>query len=1441
MGHRQRSQISGSSLTGKLAILSIALCLFPPIAVAQIVPDATLPVNSIVTPDSDALIIDGGTSSGSNLFHSFQEFSIPTDTAAFFNNNPTIENIFTRITGISISNIDGVLATNGTANLFLLNPNGIVFGPNAQLNIGGSFLATTADRFTFADGTQFGADVQTPPQLTISTPIGLQYGSNPGDIAVGGAVLQVSPGETLTLAGGNVFLEGAALLAESGRIEVSSAIAGELSLVPLEELSQAPSTVTYGDIQLSQGSAIDTSGDAGGDIQLQGRRIELRDGSLLQTTTFGEAPGGNLTIRAAESLELSGNNLEGFPSGLLAETAGAGDGGNIDITARRVIFQDGGQASASALQPSTGNGGNVRVNALEFIEMSGSTGAIADPTTGEELSPPLDSGIFTNSEGAGNGGNIEINSFRIAVRDGAQVSASTFGAGDGGNIEIAASTVELVGTSGIFSTADIESSGDGGDIAIATNRAIVRDGAQISSTTFGEGDAGDIRLSASELLEVRGTTADFRSGIFADVAQESTGNGGNIILDSDRLLVDNGGSISTSTAGQGQGGLLTINSQSLTVRNGGQIAAGTVGTFPGGSISIVSDSVELSGTNPDGFPSGAFTQTQGSGNAGDLTISSSQLTIRDGAKLSVSGEATGNAGSLTVNSDRLELQNAAILTGETVSGQGGNIGINAETIILRGNSNISTTAGTQDNPGDGGNITIDTEAIAGLENSNISANAFNGSGGAIAISTDVILGLEAKTREQLESELGEDLTQFNPNTLSTNDITAISRTDPSLSGTIGINTPDVDPSKGFVELEDETVDVARLIDDTVCRLGQGSEFVQTGRGGLPPSPTDPLTSDEVWEDWRLNGISGERQTEEHNLNRTLPQRDRIIEARDWEMKENGDWVLTAPQLASEVAIGATIATGCVPLQAKMRSPSGDILAIAAFPDKPSSQTVQVQQFEAIGSTVFTAEQLAAATQPFLQQPLTFDRLLDARSAIAQLYFDAGYLTSGAYIPPQIVQNGVVTIQVVEGQLEDIAVRTNGRLNKSYIQQRLERIISEPVHPERVLTALQLLQLDENIETISAELSPGVRPGTNLLTVTVQEKPLLGTQLSVDNNRAPSVGSFRQTVQTNFSNLLGLGDVATVAYTHTDGSNTWDAIYGIPLNSRNGTLSFYYGRGDSKIVEEPFDELEIEADSQVYEIAYRQPFQSIQTKARENSEDEYVFQEFALGLTASRRDSQTSLLGVDFPLSPGANDAGETRISALRFFQEWTQREDRQVFAARSQLSLGVGWFDATVNNSEPDSRFLAWRGQAQWVRRVTDNTLLLMRGDVQLSANALLPFEQFGLGGQDRIRGYRQDALLTDNGALASVELRLPIPLVSGGGRLVQIAPFLDAGVGWNSDDRPNPEQNALLSAGVGLRMQFGNRLTARVDWGIPLVNLDSREKTWQENGVYFTIVSDLF
>ncbi len=210
------------------------------------------------------------------------------------------------------------------------------------------------------------------------------------------------------------------------------------------------------------------------------------------------------------------------------------------------------------------------------------------------------------------------------------------------------------------------------------------------------------------------------------------------------------------------------------------------------------------------------------------------------------------------------------------------------------------------------------------------------------------------------------------------------------------------------------------------------------------------------------------------------------------------------------------------------------------------------------------------------------------------------------------------------------------------------------------------------------------------------------------------------------------------------------------------------------------------------------------------------------------------------MSQGADDQGRTRISALRFFQEWTQRNTRQVIAARSQFNLGVDAFDATVNAEQPDSRFLSWQGQAQWVRLLAPETLLLVRGNVQLSTTSLVPLEQFSLGGLQSVRGYRQDLLLTDNGAFASAEVRLPVLRVSDWNAVLQVAPFVDVGSTWNSG-RAAPDTNSLASVGLGLVWQQSNRFTARLDYGIPLISVDSTERTWQENGLYFSVFYNPF
>jgi hemolysin activation/secretion protein len=348
----------------------------------------------------------------------------------------------------------------------------------------------------------------------------------------------------------------------------------------------------------------------------------------------------------------------------------------------------------------------------------------------------------------------------------------------------------------------------------------------------------------------------------------------------------------------------------------------------------------------------------------------------------------------------------------------------------------------------------------------------------------------------------------------------------------------------------------------------------------------------------------------------------------------------------------------------------------------------------------------------------------------------------------------------------------------------------------------------------------------LLEVRVTEAKTFRTEFGIDNARSPSVGSFRRTGQINEANLLGLGDELSVAYSNTDGSDSLDASYILPINARNGTLSFAYGTTSSDVIEEPFNFLDINANSRYAELTLRQPV--VQSPR----------QEFALGLTLSRRQTQAKfgleeLEGEAFP-SPGADEEGRTRLSALRFFQEWTQRSSREVLAFRSQFSVGLGILGAIINNESPDSRFFSWRGQGQWVRLLAPDTLLLLRTDLQIADRAILPIEQFGLGGQQSVRGYRQDLLLADNGAFASAEVRLPIIRRARQEPILLLIPFVDVGAVWNNSDTP-PPRSTLASVGLGLQWQIG-RLTARLDWGIPLVDIDSRGRTWQENGIHFSV-----
>ena len=499
--------------------------------------------------------------------------------------------------------------------------------------------------------------------------------------------------------------------------------------------------------------------------------------------------------------------------------------------------------------------------------------------------------------------------------------------------------------------------------------------------------------------------------------------------------------------------------------------------------------------------------------------------------------------------------------------------------------------------------------------------------------------------------------------------------------------------------------------------------------------------------------------------------------------------------------------------------------------------VIVDKFNFAGSTVFSQEELNQATAEFLGKPITFAQLLQAANQVTELYVQQGYITSGAYIPSQAIQSGTITIQVVEGSLEDIEVNiVKGRLNSDYVRSRIAIGVSKPLNINDLQEALQLLQLNPLIENLNAELSAGTKPGTNSLVVKVVGAKTFAATIDLNNNRNPSIGSFERGIQLSEANLFGLGDKIDFAYANTDGSNQYRGSYTLPVNPRNGSVRFRYQISNNEIIEDPFDELDIEVDYRRFELSFRQPV--IERATSENS------QELALSIGIEREESDSSLLGVKFPLSPGANDQGEVRISKVNFAQEWLQRSRQQVILARSEFGVGIDVFNATVNEESPDGQFFLWRGQVLYSRLLAEPTpespispILQVRSQIQLANEPLLALEQSSVGGYSTVRGYRQDTILSDNSFLLSAEVQIPIlsvPEVEGS---LQIAPFIDFGTGWNNRD--NLDNSTLLGAGFGVIWRMGETLNARLDWGIPLIDFDyanSGNRPLQQDGIYLQL-----
>ncbi|MBD2341180.1 S-layer family protein [Calothrix sp. FACHB-156] len=653
---------------------------------AQVVPDGTL--NTTVSEGNNNFTIINGTQQGNNLFHSFSQFSIPTGNSALFDNAINVQNIFARVTGGSVSDINGIIRANGSANLFLLNPAGILFGPNAQLNIGGSFVGTTANSIVFADGSKFSAtDTSSSPLLTISVPVGLQLGSNPGSITVQGlgnnaqlseslpvsglnlgtSGLQLQSGKTLALVGGNIAVNGGLISAPGGKIALGSINNASVVLnsIPQGFTLTYPNTASFGNIELSQralASTHDVTGGGGGAIQVQGKQVSIQDGSLILVQNRSNQTAGDIAINATESLNIIGKSPDfKSSSSLVNETLSSGAAGHVIVTTPRLNIDRGGYILTRTF--SAGSAGNIVVNA-DDMRVNGF--AFGDPSAFRAVSL-----VSAVSFGNGKGGNISISTQNLSVSAGGNIAARPYGLGKGGDVNVKADTIQVIGagapTGTYFSL--------------------------ISAATFGPGDAGNLKI------------------------------------DTRKLSVQSGGRVSASSIILGNAGSLTINaSESI-------------------DVSGVKDAENPSYIGTAVLPVALFSKISRA-NAGNTTINAPTFNISNGAKVFVENLGSGTAGTLQINANTLKLDNTAKISASTKAGEGGNINLQLRDLLLmRHGSLMSAEAGGS---GNGGNITINAPVVVGLENSDIIANAVKGRGGNIEITTQSIFGL--KYRNQLTQE-----------------------------------------------------------------------------------------------------------------------------------------------------------------------------------------------------------------------------------------------------------------------------------------------------------------------------------------------------------------------------------------------------------------------------------------------------------------------------------------------------------------------------------------------------------------------------------------------------------------------------------------------------------------------------------------------------------------
>lgn len=529
-----------------------------------------------------------------------------------------------------------------------------------------------------------------------------------------------------------------------------------------------------------------------------------------------------------------------------------------------------------------------------------------------------------------------------------------------------------------------------------------------------------------------------------------------------------------------------------------------------------------------------------------------------------------------------------------------------------------------------------------------------------------------------------------------------------------------------------------------------------------------------------------------------------------------------------IAIGTVTVLGAIAFSLQ---PQSSAIAQPATDVEDLSTSTTIEKIRVQGYTIFSDREIEKIIKSYRGKNLNFDELRNITEAITELYVSRGYITSGAYLPEQEIIDGTIDVRVVEGQLEDLKIEGLKHLQANYVRSFISstdtsktsnpELEQSPLNIKDIEEELNLLKRDPSIRNLEAELVKGTAPNLSVLLLEIEETSPYEAKLSFDNYRSPSVGEFQGTVETGYRNFIGVSDRAFAQYNLTEGFDAYSVGFAIPVDSKNGTVSFEYRDGDSKIIED-FEEVNIRAEADTISLRYRQPI--VYSSQRE----------VAFGLAFERQSSKTFILD-DQPFS-FTDDPQQTDsvTSVVKLTGDWIERSSSSVIGISSELNFGLDIFDATVNDNTPDGLFFSWLGQAQWTKALNQDRdlLLVTRLITQLSPDSLLPLEQFTLGGVGTVRGYRQNQEVGDNAVVGTIEIYVPL----AGDRLsdnkLNLIPFFDGGTVW---DNNSDEAEALASLGIGLDWQFKELLSLKVDWGLPLINTSDRGDSLQDNGFSFS------